>query len=99
MKFKTETNLKKIMQVTKIQKKSYENKMSQTFVGQKTCALHEILTRLVITENTFSCPFSNNQLCQYFMESTGFLANQRYSIFFFIFDGKQYPENIWFHGC
>ena len=20
-------------------------------------------------------------------------------IFFFIFDGKQHPKNIWFHGC
>ena len=50
-----------------------------SLVGQKTCPLHEILTQLVITEKTFSCVFSNNQPCQYFMEGTGCLASQRYS--------------------
>ena len=32
-----------------------------------------------------------------------FLANQRYrrltTSYFFIFDRKQHPKNIWFHGC
>ena len=46
-------------------------------VGQKTRALHEILTRLVITENTFSGMFSNNQPCQYFMESKGFFGQPK----------------------
>ena len=36
-------------------------------VGQKTRSLHEILTRLVITENAWKGLFSNNQPCQYFM--------------------------------
>ena len=71
-------------------------------VGQTTRSLDEILTRLVITENCVFNVFSNNQLCQYFMERTGCLANQKYrrlitSLFYFIFDGKQHTKNIWFH--
>ena len=36
-------------------------------VGQKTRSLHEILTRMVITEKSFADVFSNNHPCQYFM--------------------------------
>ena len=36
-------------------------------VGQTTRSLHEILTRLFITENAFSGVFSNKQPGQYFM--------------------------------
>ena len=35
--------------------------------SSKTRPLHEILTWLVIIKNAFSCVFSNNQSCQYFM--------------------------------
>ena len=71
-------------------------------IGQTMCSLHEILTQLVITENAENAAFSNNQPCQYFMERTGCLANQRYrrlTISYFFFDGKQHPKNIWFRGC
>ena len=37
------------------------------WLAKKTCALHEILNQLIITENAFSRVFSNNQPCQYFM--------------------------------
>ena len=43
----------------------------------------------VITEKSFSGVFSNNQPCQYFMERTESLANQRYrrltTSYFFLF--------------
>ena len=50
-------------------------------VGQKICSLHEILTWLVITVNGWQWLFSDNQPCQYFMQRTGFWANQRYRRF------------------
>ena len=69
-------------------------------VGQTTCSLHEMLTWLVaIIGNPENAIFSNNQPCQYFIvwptKGTGGLQHHN----FLIFDGKQHPENIWFHGC
>ena len=71
--------------------------------AKKTRPLHEILTRLVITEKTKGI-FSNNQSCQHFMERTGFFGPTKVQEglqhhIFLIFDGKEHPENIWFHGC
>ena len=58
-------------------------------VCQLTRSLHEILTWLVITENGVFSVFSNNQPCQYFMERTGCLANQRYIInFWFLMENS-----------
>ena len=59
-------------------KKLWCSKPPVPLVGQRTRPLHEILIRLVITENASSRFFSNNQLCQYFMLRTGFFANQNY---------------------
>ena len=44
---------------------------------------------------------TSSQPCQYFMERTGFLAQQTYRRLTksWIFDGKQHPKNIWFHRC
>jgi hypothetical protein len=70
---------------------------------QTTCSLHEILTRLVITEKlfeTFSVINSRvNISCRerVFWPTKGTGGLQHH--IFLIFDGKQHPKNIWFHGC
>ena len=53
-------------------------------VDQATRPLHEILTRLVIIRGRVVWP----------TKGTGGLKHNK----FLIFDGKQHPKNIWFHG-
>ena len=55
-------------------------------VGQKTCSLHELLTRLVITENPFQMCF----MVVWPTKGTGGLQHHKFSIF----DGKQHPKKF-----
>ena len=73
-------------------------------IGQKAHHLDEILTRLVITEKSFSGIFSNNAALSivhvddgFFWPTKGTGGLQHHK--FLIFDGKQHPKNIWFREC
>ena len=73
-------------------------------VGQKTCSLHELLTRLVITENPFQGHF------QYMITSSVNISwreqvfgppkvQEAYNIINFRFLMDTASKKIWFRGC
>ena len=80
----TEPNIFRMMFHHKI-KKVWCCKPPVPLVGQKACSLLEILTWLVVTENTFSHVFSNKQPCQYFLE-----VQEVYNIIIFWFLMEKY---------